>query len=213
MNVGGRGRNVGLGPSNPSAAPRAFLLITVALILGLVLLWKAVDSDVGTVAVSDSAAVEGADQVDEIPDTGDTGAPVDEVAGTDAVVTTEPVVATTTTSAPLFPSRSPSDVKVLVANGSGIGGAAGAVTDILNPRGYALESPANANRTDVSGIFYRTGFADDARMVMETVAPGNPDLLSQMPTGGLSVPDGTIDRLANADVVVILGADGIIYAG
>lgn len=210
MNVRGRGRNVGLGPSNPAAAPRAFLLIAVALVIGLVLLWKAVDSDVGTVAVTGPAGDDDQVQVDEAPDVVGTVAPDDSA---DVVPTTEAPVVTTTTAAVLFPSRSPSEVKVLVANGSGIGGAAGAVTDILNPRGYALESPANANRTDVSGIFYRTGFADDARMVMEVVAPGNPDLLSQMPTGGLSVPDGTLERLANADVVVILGADGIIYSG
>ncbi|MAG03682.1 MAG: hypothetical protein CL406_03590 [Acidimicrobiaceae bacterium] len=210
MNVRRRGRNVGLGPSNPAAAPRAFLLIAVALVIGLVLLWKAVDSDVGTVAVTGPAGDDDQVQVDEDPDVVETVAPDDSA---DVAPTTEAPVVTTTTAVVLFPSRSPSEVKVLVANGSGIGGAAGAVTDILNPRGYALESPANANRTDVSGIFYRSGFADDARMVMEVVAPGNPDLLSQMPTGGLSVPDGTLERLANADVVVVLGADGIIYSG
>jgi|TARA_Y100000310_G_scaffold305212_1_gene345100 hypothetical protein len=210
VNVRRRGRNVGLGPSNPAAAPRAFLLIAVALVIGLVLLWKAVDSDVGTVAVTGPAGDDDQVQVDEDPDVVETVAPDDSA---DVAPTTEAPVVTTTTAVVLFPSRSPSEVKVLVANGSGIGGAAGAVTDILNPRGYALESPANANRTDVSGIFYRSGFADDARMVMEVVAPGNPDLLSQMPTGGLSVPDGTLERLANADVVVVLGADGIIYSG
>tara|TARA_B100000959_G_scaffold42970_1_gene43282 strand:+ start:3536 stop:4168 length:633 start_codon:yes stop_codon:yes gene_type:complete len=210
VNIGGRGRNVGLGPSNPAAAPRALLLIAVALVIGLVLLWKAVDSDVGTVVVPEPTGGDDTAQVDKTPDATETDAPDDSAA---VAPTTEAPVATTATAAVLFPSRSPSDVKVLVANGSGIGGAAGAVTDLLNPRGYALESPANANRTDVSGIFYRSGFADDARMVMEVVAPGNPDLLSQIPTGGLSVPDGTLERLANADVVVILGADGIIYSG
>jgi hypothetical protein len=34
-----------------------------------------------------------------------------------------------------------------------------------------------------------------------------------MPQGGLAVPEGTLDRVANADVVVILGADGVIYSG
>lgn len=210
MNVGGRGRSVGLGPSNPAATPRALLLIAVALVIGLVLLWKAVDSDVGTVAVTEPAGGDDQIQVDEAPDVVETDTPDDSA---DVVPTTEAPVLATTTAPVLFPSRSPSEVKVLVANGSGFGGAAGAVTDILNPRGYALESPANASRTDVSGIFYRSGFSYDARMVMEVVAPGNPDLLSQMPTGGLSVPDGTLERLANADVVVILGADGIIYSG
>ncbi|MBC8195182.1 MAG: LytR C-terminal domain-containing protein [Acidimicrobiia bacterium] len=210
MNVGGRGRNVGLGPSNPAAAPRALLLVAVALVIGLVLLWKAVDNDVGIVVVPEPAGGDVSVQVDETPDVVDTEVPADSA---DVIPTTEAPPVTTTTAALLFPSKSPSEVKVLVANGSGIGGAAGAVTDMLNPRGYALESPANANPTDVSGVYYRASFADDARMVMEVIAPGNPDLLSQMPSGGLSVPDGTLDRLANADVVVILGSDGIIYAG
>ncbi len=213
MNVPGRGRNSGLGPSNPAATPRAVLLIAVAVVLGAVLLWKGVDSEVGTVAGPEAPAA------DETP-LADEQAPADEGGADSAADTTDDVaaatttaVATTTTSSPLFPTRPAYEVKVLVANGSGIGGAAGAVTGILNPHGYALESPANANRTDVSGIYYRTGFADDARMVMEIVAPGSPNLLSQMPTGGLSVPDSTLDRLANADIVLILGADGVIYSG
>ena len=38
----------GLGPSNKAAAPRALLLIAVAVIIGLVLLWKGVDTTPGT---------------------------------------------------------------------------------------------------------------------------------------------------------------------
>ncbi|SVB61477.1 uncharacterized protein METZ01_LOCUS214331, partial [marine metagenome] len=51
------------------------------------------------------------------------------------------------------------------------------------------------------------GYSGDARAVMDLVAPGNPDLLLPLPAGGLDVPDGTLDRVANANVVVILGAD------
>ena len=45
MNVGRGGG--GLGPSNAAAAPRAFLLIAVAVVLGLVLLWKGLDDTPG----------------------------------------------------------------------------------------------------------------------------------------------------------------------
>ena len=114
MNVGGRGRSVGLGPSNPAATPRALLLIAVALVIGLVLLWKAVDSDVGTVAVTEPAGGDDQIQVDEAPDVVETDTPDDSA---DVVPTTEAPVLATTTAPVLFPSRSPSEVKVLVANG------------------------------------------------------------------------------------------------
>ena len=35
----------GIAPSNTSAAPRAFLLIFVAVVLGVVILWKGLDDD------------------------------------------------------------------------------------------------------------------------------------------------------------------------
>ncbi|GIT45581.1 MAG: hypothetical protein Ct9H300mP12_01660 [Acidimicrobiales bacterium] len=54
MNARRRG---GLGPSNAAAAPRAFLLIAVAVVIGLVLLWKGLDSTPGTVAPADAPVV------------------------------------------------------------------------------------------------------------------------------------------------------------
>ena len=54
MNARRRG---GLGPSNAAAAPRAFLLIAVAAVIGLVLLWKGLDSTPGTVAPAGAPVV------------------------------------------------------------------------------------------------------------------------------------------------------------
>ena len=218
MNIVGRNRRVGLGPSNEAAAPRAALLIALAVLIGLLMLWKGLDTDVGLVAGPKAATDADDTQVvdastDTVPEAAD---PAAATAGTDMPATPDPATVTSAapaTTAPLFPARPANEVTVLVANGSGMGGAAGAITDVLNPRGYSLESPANADRTERSGIFYRNGFAVEARMVMEVVAPGSPDLLAQMPQGGLAVPEGTLDRVANADIVVILGADGVIYSG
>ena len=81
------------------------------------------------------------------------------------------------------------------------------MTGVLSPAGYTTLPPANATPTDASGIYYRSGYSGDARAVMDIVAPGNPDLLLPLPPGGLDVPDGTLDRVADANVVVILGAD------
>jgi hypothetical protein len=130
----------------------------------------------------------------------------------DLPVEDEPVAATTpapttTTAAVPAPTRPPNQVRVLVANGSGVRRGASDVTDVLSPNGYTTLPPANATPTDTSGIYYRSGYSGDARAVMEIVAPGNPDLILPLPPGGLDVPDGTLDRVANANVVVILGAD------
>ncbi|MEC9203698.1 MAG: hypothetical protein VX861_08720, partial [Actinomycetota bacterium] len=107
----GRG-GVGLGPSNGAAAPRALLLIVVAVLLGAALLWKGLDD--GTDLVSDQPVpTTTATTGDGTPDdgTGD-GTPDDGTGGT--------------TTSTLFPTitEPPSEVQVLVANGSGTARAA-----------------------------------------------------------------------------------------
>jgi len=208
MNVGaGSGR---LGPSNAAAMPRAALLIGVALAIGLLLLWKGLDDS--PVAADRQAPALTDDVTVEDPDAG----------GADpAVVTTEPVegepadanvvaptsVAPTTTEA-LFPTptHDPNEVKILVANGSGVSGAAGKVSDMLSPLGWTMESPANADKTGTTRVYYRSGYQADARKIVEHFGE-IPSLLEKMPTGGLGVPAKAEERVANAHIVVILGSD------
>ena len=203
MTVTGRVGGGGLGPSNTAAAPRALLLIAVAVILGLVLLWKGLDTTPG-ITVSPEATDDGSAESVGMVEEGPADLPVAD----EPVVTTipAPTTTTTTTFAPA-PTRPPNQVRVLVANGSGVPRGASTVTGVLSPAGYTTLPPANATPTDTSGIYYRSGYSGDARAVMEIVAPGNPDLILPLPPGGLDVPDGTLDRVANANVVVILGAD------
>ena len=229
----GRGGG-GLGPSNGAAAPRALLLIVVAVLLGAALLWKGLDD--GTDLVSDQPVpTTTATTGDGTPDdgTGD-GTPDD---GTD-LVSDQPVPTTTattgdgtpddgtgdgtpddgtggTTTSTLFPTitEPPSEVQVLVANGSGTARAAGSVTELLVPKGYATLAPANAQPTDSTMIFFRPGMVAEARAVMELLAPDSPDLLAQIPPTGLAVAENALDRLEAADIVVILGADGRIHNG
>jgi hypothetical protein len=215
MNTRRRG---GFGPSNAAAAPRAFLLIAIAVLLGLVLLWKAVDSTPGTVApaadpaaTADSSTDDAGDaSANEMPADTDTDASAD--SGSDAPATTEAPAPTTTQDLFPKPTHAPNEVNVLVANGSGVSGAAGKVTDMLSPLGWAMESPANADKTSVTGIYYKTGFSSDAEVIQEHFGEA-PSILSQFPAGGLSVPDGTLDRIDNADIVVILGSDLAIQGG
>ena len=203
MTVTGRVGGGGLGPSNTAAAPRALLLIAVAVVLGLVLLWKGLDTTPG-VAVSPEATDDGSAESVGMVEEGPADLPMaDELVAT---TTPAPTITTTTTAVPA-PTRPPNQVRVLVANGSGIPRGAATVTDVLSPAGYTTLPPANATPTDTSGIYYRSGYSGDARAVMDIVAPGNPDLILPLPAGGLDVPDATLDRVANANVVVILGAD------
>ena len=209
MNAGARGG--GLAPSNAAAMPRAAFLVGVAVAIGLLMLWKGLDDS---------------------PLAADRQAPAltDDVAGADsgtggadpAVVTTEPVggepadadvvmptsAAPTTTEAlfPTTPTHDPNEVKVLVANGSGVSGAAGKVTDMLSPLGWTMESPANADKTGTTRVYYRTEYHADARKIVEHFGE-IPSLLEKMPTGGLGVPSKAEDRVANAHIVVILGSD------
>ena len=203
MTVTGRVGGGGLGPSNAAAAPRALLLIAVAVVLGLVLLWKGLDTTPG-IAVSPVATDDGSAGSVGMVEEGPADLPMaDEPVAT---TTTAPTTTTTTTAVPA-PTRPPNQVRVLVANGSGVPRGAATVTDVLSPAGYTTLPPANATPTDTSGIYYRSGYSGDARAVMELVAPSNPDLILPLPAGGLDVPDATLDRVANANVVVILGAD------
>ena len=208
MNAGARGG--GLVPSNAAAMPRAALLVGVAVAIGLLMLWKGLDDS--PVGADRQASVITDDVTDADPGTG----------GADpAVVTTEPVggepadadVVTPTSAAPttteaLFPTSThdPNEVRVLVANGSGVSGAAGKVTDLLSPLGWTMESPANADKTGTTRVYYRTEYQADARKIVEHFGE-IPSLLEKMPTGGLGVPSKAEDRVANAHIVVILGSD------
>ena len=196
----GRGGG-GLGPSNSAAAPRALLLIVVAVLLGAALLWKGLDD--GTDLVSDQPVpTTTAPTGDGTPDDGTGDSTPDDGTGG-------------TTTSTLFPTitEPPSEVQVLVANGSGTARAAGDVTELLVPKGYATLAPANAQPTDSTMIFFRPGMVAEARAVMELLAPDSPDLLAQIPPTGLAVAENALDRLESADIVVILGADGRIHNG
>ena len=214
----GRGGG-GLGPSNSAAVPRALLLIVVAVLLGAALLWKGLDD--GTDLVSDQPVpTTTAPTGDGTPDDGSGDGTPDDGSGDGTPDdgtgdgTTDDGTGGTTTST-LFPTitEPPSEVQVLVANGSGTARAAGSVTELLVPKGYATLAPANAQPTDSTMIFFRPGMVAEARAVMELLAPDSPDLLAQIPPTGLAVAENALDRLESADIVVILGADGRIHNG
>ncbi|HJM32316.1 MAG: LytR C-terminal domain-containing protein [Acidimicrobiales bacterium] len=219
----GRG-GAGLGPSNSATAPRALLLIVVAVLLGTALLWKGLDD--GVSLSDDQPAPTTAEQAEDRNGdaTGDgsgdaTGDGSGDATGDGSGDATgdgsgDGVTETTST---LFPTvtEAPSDVQVLVANGSGTARAAAAVTQLLAPKGYSTLPPANAQPTDATMIYFRPGMGLEARAVMDLLAPDSPDLLAQIPPTGLAtgLAENALDRLETADIVVILGADDRIHNG
>tara|TARA_X000001036_G_scaffold152281_1_gene144642 strand:+ start:130 stop:756 length:627 start_codon:yes stop_codon:yes gene_type:complete len=196
----------GIAPSNTSAAPRAFLLIFVAVVLGIVILWKGLDDDPQKASSITSSSSDVTAQILEEQPADLPPLDVSEISTTTVAV----VETTTTTSSPPLPTRPPNTVTVLVLNGSGVGGAAGAVTNLLKPHGYTTLSPANGNKDEKSWVYYKPDFSPDAKGVTDVLGI-MPDLLTSFPTNGLSVPEGSMDRVSDANIIVFLGSDKEIY--
>ena len=192
-------------PSNASAAPRAFLLIFVAVVIGFVVLWKGLDDDLQTTGLDVANSPEQVMQNTQQEPADLPPLDVPQISTTTVAV----IETTTTTSPPPLPTKPPSTVKVLVLNGSGVGGAAGAVTNLLKPHGYTTLSPANGNVGEKSWVYYRPEFSPDAKGITDILGI-MPDLLVPFPEE-LSVPDGSVDRVDTAHVIVFLGSDKEIY--
>jgi len=155
------------------------IILAVAVILGIVLLQQ-FDSDIGQVSANQDAAAE--------PTT------------TTRRPTLTSVANTTTT---LAAARPKSEVKVLVANGSGVRGLAGITTNALKNVGYATLSPVDANPAtiDKTIIQYAEGYLAEAREVATTVSQ------PASVVAPLSAPPVAAADIADAKVIVVLGLD------
>ena len=127
-----------------------------------------------------------------------------------STTTVEIVETTIFTSQPPLPTRPPINVKVLVLNGSGVGGASGAVSNLLKPHGFTTLSPANGNKDNKSWVYYKPRFYSDA-LGIANILGVTPSLLISFPNTGISAPEGSHERINTADVVVFLGSDKEIY--
>ncbi len=125
---------------------------------------------------------------------------------------TAPGDATTTTTAPPAedpPSDTPAQpqahdpaaVTVLVANGSGVAGVAGKVTDqIVAPAGFKTSAATNANaNVATSTLYYEAGYEADAAAVAA--------LLSPAPVTAALAEPYPVPALAGANLVLVVGAD------
>ncbi|HEX7094879.1 MAG TPA: LytR C-terminal domain-containing protein [Acidimicrobiales bacterium] len=180
------------------AAVRGALLIAVAVIIGLLLLWRAHDDD-GSTTVS---ASDGSETVDNTTP--------------DASTPSAPESSTPTGSSAAPPAtHAPAEVKVLVANGTGTPNGAGNVTQKLMPKGYATLPAADASTSDVqkSMVFYRGGYAEDAKQIARDLGVPEdviPTILDVMPAEPPVRGNRGTQSAQVANVLVLLGADQVI---
>jgi LytR cell envelope-related transcriptional attenuator len=153
---------------------RGVVLVAVAVVLGFFVL-RAVDDTGGGPSVSEPEAT-----------AADPGAGED--AGPDA---TEPPPPTT---------RPPGEVTVLVANASGVTGAAGAQTEMIAGAGYATVGATDAPQpSDTTQVLAAAGYEADAAALATAIgAPA--EAVQQM-------PEPPPVELGGAQVLIILGTD------
>lgn len=165
--------------SASGALARGVILIAVAVILGIILL-QATDTPV-------PLETAGGDDPPAVGDTTSTTVDEDEVA---------PVTPTTT------PPLDPSTITVLVANGAGVSGLAGDVTELVAEAEFETTTPTDVSdgeRVEESVVYFTTGFEDAATAVAAVLDPV-PEVAA--------LPDPPpVDDLAGANVVVVAGPD------
>ena len=174
-----------VGPGGPAgnAGARGALLLAVAVVLGIVLLQQ-FDSGIDTGGQVATDATVPADE-EETTTTRRVG------------LTTVPVVTTTTLRA-----RPKGEVRVLVANGSGLRGMATTTTNALKNLGYATLTPTDATvAVDKTVIHFAEGYEAEARELA-----GSLSLPATVVTRMMSPPVAASD-IGDAKLIVVVGAD------
>jgi hypothetical protein len=159
-------------------AGRGFLLIAVAVLVGAVLLGKGLDDTSPRVSTDDG--------------------------GGGASDTTEPADGEDGTGDTLSSPVDPSTINVVVANGSGVSGAAGAVAEQLAALGYPTPIATDAfadSDTPLDTIYYATAVDSSAQASQVAADLGLPES-SVLPYP----PEGAPADIGLAQVLVVLGS-------
>lgn len=160
---------------------RAVLLLALFVIIGVVILQ----------AIDDTSATLTSSSTDEVRT--QAAAPLDD-GPADAIVPAP-------TPAPVAITRPPSEVKVLVTNGTTVNGAASRVAGRLQPVGYQLLRPNNTTAPALqSAVQFAPGFQAEAQAVATSL--GIPVAAVQ----ALPIPAPVTD-LQGSNVLVIVGSD------
>lgn len=166
-------------PAQGSVAKGA-ILVAVAVIIGFVLI-----RDDGIRSQSSAVGADVGVEVGEDP--GDP--PTDEE--------TDP---TTDSSVP--DARDPAEVRVLVANGTSVQGAAGRYTETLTAAGYQTAGATDAidKSVEATFVYFTAGYEAEARAVASTLG-SPPDNVLALPTAPV------VNDNALANVIVVVGPE------
>lgn len=164
-------------PSQPAPPPqgsvgRGAILVVIAVVIGIFLLRDGSDSVVA-------------------------GLPVGSDGSSD---TTEPEDGSSTTSSSSVPVRAPGEVKVLVANGTEVNGAAGTMSEALEALGYVTAPPATVDRVAATIVYYQASYEAEAAALAQAI--GAP------PTSVALLPAvAPVEDMQLANLLVVLGPD------
>ncbi len=162
------------------ANAKGIAVLVVAVIVGLLLLLKAGGGGTTSASSDDKGGVT-------------TTAPL-------GSTTTTPDATTTTTEASSG-DHEPSEVQVLVLNGSGFAGVAGTNSTTIGNKGFKMLTAANANAQIANTVvYYADGYQADAEAVASALGKSS-DIVEAMPD---TAPGPGADQ---ANVVVVLGKD------
>ncbi len=178
MSPGRHAANDGsFGRSASGAMLRGIVLILVAVALGILLL----------------EATDGPGPFETTtPDESGLAGGVSTTASTEAG---QEALTTSTTLAPIDPST----ITVLVANGGGVAGLAGAISEQVAAQGYQTAEPTNTKRVDASVLYYTPGFEAAAEALAASFDPA-PEVAP--------LPDPPpVDDLEAANLVLVAAAD------
>ena len=199
-----------------SAATRGVILAVAAVVVGVLVLGQGFDSNDATLVTAQAPAGDDGSADDTAAPSDDGGD--DSADASDTLDTTEPDDSTgTDTGDDLNDPADPIDggasdvpdilhpaneVRVLVANGTGVAGAASRVRDsLVAASGYGTLTPTNTTSTaDATIIYYAPGYELDARQIAKTLNAA-PEAVGPVPA---EVPVGD---LLEADVLVVIGLD------
>lgn len=167
-------------PAQGSVAKGA-ILVAVAVIIGFVLI-----RDDG---IESQTSAVGAD----------VGVDVDE--GNDDAATDDTTTDDTTPSS-VPDARDPAEVRVLVANGTAVSGAAGRYTEVLTAAGYQTAGATDAldKSAETTFVYFTAGYEAEARAVAAALG-ASPDNVAALPTAPV-VADNSL-----ANVIVVVGPE------
>ena len=105
----------------------------------------------------------------------------------------------TTTTASTVPGVDPSTITVLVANGAGVSGLAGKLTDQVKAEGFQTADPTDTKKIEKSTVYFTPGFEQAAPAVAALFDP---------PPAVAPLPDPSpVEDLQGANVVLVAAAD------